>query len=85
MYDYLRDELPALIRSEFSVGERCRQRPLDGRPRRAHYGAQNPGRYASVSAFAPIVQSLPGPVGQKAFTAYLGADESAWHSGTAAR
>lgn len=23
MYDYLRDELPALIRSEFSVGERC--------------------------------------------------------------
>ncbi|PLO53245.1 S-formylglutathione hydrolase, partial [Klebsiella pneumoniae] len=41
---------------------------------------KNPGRYASVSAFAPIVNPSQVPWGKKAFTAYLGADESAWHS-----
>ncbi|MGK3429982.1 alpha/beta hydrolase-fold protein, partial [Klebsiella pneumoniae] len=39
---------------------------------------KNPGRYASVSAFAPIVNPSQVPWGKKAFTAYLGADESAW-------
>ncbi|UMX81552.1 alpha/beta hydrolase-fold protein [Klebsiella pneumoniae] len=75
VYDY-RDELPTLIRSEFSVGERCAVLLLDGRPRHTLIITQKiPGRYASVSAFAPIVQSS---VELKAFTAYLGADESAW-------
>ena len=41
---------------------------------------KNPGRYASVSAFAPIVNPSQVPWGKKAFPAYLGADESAWHS-----
>ncbi|MBZ4231415.1 S-formylglutathione hydrolase, partial [Mycobacterium tuberculosis] len=41
---------------------------------------KNPGRYASVSAFAPIVNPSQVPWGKKAFTAHLGADESAWHS-----
>ena len=35
---------------------------------------------SSVSAFAPIVNPSQVPWGKKAFTAYLGADESAWHS-----
>lgn len=56
MYDYLRDELPALIRSEFSVGERC---AVSGHSMGGHgaliMALKNPGRYASVSAFAPIV------------------------------
>ncbi|MBX4341085.1 S-formylglutathione hydrolase, partial [Mycobacterium tuberculosis] len=48
MYDYLRDELPALIRSEFSGGERC---AVSGHSMGGH-GAltralKNPGRYAS--------------------------------------
>ncbi len=82
MYDYLRDELPALIRSEFSVGERC---AVSGHSMGGHgaliMALKNPGRYASVSAFAPIVNPSRVPWGKKAFTAYLGADESAWHSG----
>ncbi|MFH4130383.1 alpha/beta hydrolase-fold protein, partial [Acinetobacter baumannii] len=41
---------------------------------------KNPGRYASVSAFAPIVNPGQVPWGKKAFTAYLGADESTWQS-----
>ncbi len=81
MYDYLRDELPALIRSEFSVGERC---AVSGHSMGGHgaliMALKNPGRYASVSAFAPIVNPSQVPWGKKAFTAYLGADESAWHS-----
>lgn len=81
MYDYLRDELPALIRSEFSVGERC---AISGHSMGGHgalvMALKNPGRYASVSAFAPIVNPGQVPWGKKAFTAYLGADESTWQS-----
>ncbi|MCP1335216.1 S-formylglutathione hydrolase [Futiania mangrovi] len=41
---------------------------------------RNPGRYRSVSAFAPI--TAPGRVawGQKALRAYLGGDETAWRA-----
>lgn len=66
MYDYLRDELPALIRSEFSVGERC---AVSGHSMGGHgaliMALKNPGRYASVSAFAPIVNPSQVPWGRK--------------------
>uniref|UniRef100_UPI0020CAD546 alpha/beta hydrolase-fold protein n=1 Tax=Salmonella enterica TaxID=28901 RepID=UPI0020CAD546 len=39
---------------------------------------KNPGKYTSVSAFAPIVNPSRVPWGIKALTAYLGEDESAW-------
>jgi len=39
---------------------------------------RHPGRYRSVSAFAPIAAPTRCPWGHKAFTAYLGADETAW-------
>ncbi|WP_406808584.1 alpha/beta hydrolase-fold protein [Klebsiella aerogenes] len=38
---------------------------------------KNPGRFTSVSAFAPIVNPCKVPWGQKAFSAYLGNDERA--------
>ncbi|MFN3241188.1 MAG: S-formylglutathione hydrolase [Planctomycetota bacterium] len=38
----------------------------------------NPGRFGSVSAFAPILQPLDVPWGHKAFAAYLGDDRDAW-------
>jgi S-formylglutathione hydrolase len=37
-----------------------------------------PGKYRSVSAFAPIAAPSRCPWGRKAFAGYLGADESAW-------
>jgi S-formylglutathione hydrolase len=37
-----------------------------------------PGRFASVSAFAPISNPTASDWGRKQFAAYLGADESAW-------
>lgn len=39
---------------------------------------RNPQQYRSVSAFAPIAAPMRCPWGQKAFTAYLGADRENW-------
>ncbi len=79
MYDYLRDELPALIQSEFTVNDR---QAISGHSMGGHgalvMALKNPGRFTSVSAFAPIVNPTKVPWGQKAFTAYLGADAATW-------
>lgn len=39
---------------------------------------RHPGRFRSLSAFAPICAPTQCPWGRKAFTGYLGADESPW-------
>jgi S-formylglutathione hydrolase len=39
---------------------------------------RHPGVFKSVSAFAPIAAPRQCPWGRKAFSGYLGADESAW-------
>ena len=39
---------------------------------------RHPGVFASVSAFAPICAPTQCPWGHKAFTGYLGQDESSW-------
>ena len=39
---------------------------------------RHPGLFKSVSAFAPICAPSQCPWGRKAFTGYLGADESSW-------
>lgn len=79
MYDYVVQELPHLVESHFPVTEK---RSIAGHSMGGH-GAlicalKNPGKYQSVSAFAPIVNPVNCPWGQKAFTGYLGQDESTW-------
>lgn len=39
---------------------------------------KNPGKYRSLSAFAPICNPVLCPWGKKAFSGYLGPDESKW-------
>jgi S-formylglutathione hydrolase len=39
---------------------------------------RHPGRFGSLSALAPICAPMRCPWGRKAFTGYLGADESRW-------
>lgn len=39
---------------------------------------RHPGRFRSLSAFAPICAPTRCPWGEKAFTGYLGADRSTW-------
>lgn len=81
MYDYLRDELPALIQAEFAVSDRC---AISGHSMGGHgalvMALKNPGKYVSVSAFAPIVNPAQVPWGQKAFTNYLGEDAATWQA-----
>ena len=41
---------------------------------------RNPGRFRSVSAFAPIVSPLNCPWGEKALGGYLGPDRATWRA-----
>ena len=74
-------ELPAWIEAHFPASDRC---AISGHSMGGHgalsLALRHPGRYASVSAFAPIVAPSQVPWGQKAFAAYLGDDRAAWHS-----
>ncbi|MNS72404.1 S-formylglutathione hydrolase YeiG [compost metagenome] len=79
MYDYIRDELPALIKAQFDVSDRA---AISGHSMGGHgaliMALKNPGTFTSVSAFAPIVNPTQVPWGQKAFSNYLGNDETTW-------
>lgn len=79
MYDYIVDELPALIEKQFATTEK---RGIFGHSMGGHgalvIALKNPGKYHSVSAFSPIVAPTQVPWGKKAFTAYLGSDEAQW-------
>jgi S-formylglutathione hydrolase len=81
MYDYIVDELPALIEANFPVTD---ARAISGHSMGGHgalvLALRNPGRYRSVSAFSPIVAPSQVPWGQKAFAAYLGEDRQAWQA-----
>jgi len=83
MRSYIEDELPALIAAEFPMADLSRQ-GITGHSMGGHgaltIALRNPGRYRSVSAFAPIVSPLNCPWGEKALTGYLGADRSAWRA-----
>jgi len=79
MFDYITQELPALIAVHFPTNGR---QSIFGHSMGGH-GAlvaalRCPGQYASVSAFAPIAAPMEVPWGEKAFTAYLGADRARW-------
>lgn len=79
MYDYIVDELPALVEAHLPASG---ARSISGHSMGGHgalvIALKNPGRYRSVSAFSPIVAPTRVPWGQKAFTAYLGEDRSGW-------
>ncbi|WP_332675386.1 S-formylglutathione hydrolase [Aromatoleum sp.] len=79
MHDYVVEELPALIEENFPVSD---ARGIFGHSMGGH-GAlvcalRNPGRYRSVSAFAPISNPMNCPWGEKAFSRYLGSDPDRW-------
>lgn len=79
MFSYLTRELPELIAREFPA-DMVRQ-GISGHSMGGHGAltlALKTGRYRSVSAFAPICASSQVPWGRKAFSGYLGDDESRW-------
>ncbi|RFP85354.1 S-formylglutathione hydrolase [Rhodobacteraceae bacterium 63075] len=80
MWDYVAEELPQLIASEFAID--AERQAITGHSMGGHGAltlAMNlPGQYRSVSAFAPISHPTASDWGRKQLRAYLGADESNW-------
>jgi S-formylglutathione hydrolase len=80
MWDYIATELPALIGENFAVD--MERQAITGHSMGGHGAltlAMNlPGRFTSVSAFAPIANPTQSDWGRKQLTAYLGDDEAAW-------
>jgi S-formylglutathione hydrolase len=80
MYSYVTRELPEVVAAHFPA--RADAQGIFGHSMGGH-GAlvcalRNPGRYRSLSAFAPIVAPSHCPWGRKAFAGYLGADTASW-------
>nr|WP_325248877.1 S-formylglutathione hydrolase [Amylibacter sp.] len=80
MFDYIADELPALLFSEFPL--LAETQGITGHSMGGHgaltLAMARPDQYTSVSAFAPIANPTASDWGRKQLTAYLGTDESDW-------
>lgn len=83
MEAYVAEELPAAVFAAFGDKLDASRVSITGHSMGGH-GAltlflKNPGKYRSVSAFAPIANPSRCPWGEKAFGGYLGADDrEAW-------
>lgn len=79
MYDYIVTELTGIVREAFGL---TGPESVMGHSMGGHgalvIGLRNPGRFRSISAFAPIVNPMEVPWGLKAFDAYLGANRESW-------
>lgn len=80
MWDYIAEDLPRTLFSAFPLAPEAQA--ITGHSMGGH-GALTlamglPGRFRSVSAFAPIANPTASDWGRKQLTAYLGADESKW-------
>ena len=80
MWDYIADELPALLAENFALD--MDRQAICGHSMGGHGAltlAMNlPGRFTSVSAFAPIAHPTSSDWGRKQLAAYLGSDETTW-------
>ena len=80
MYDYIVDELPGIVGEHFSCD--MDRQGITGHSMGGHgaltIALGNPGKYKSVSAFAPISSPMNCPWGHKALGGYLGDDRAAW-------
>ena len=80
MATYLTEELPALVAEHFPVD--LSRQGITGHSMGGHgaltLALSHPGRFRSVSAFAPIVAPSQVPWGRKALKHYLGEDKAAW-------
>lgn len=80
MYSYVTNELPAYVERHFAIV--AGRAGIFGHSMGGHgaltIALKNPGRYRSVSAFAPIASPMRCPWGEKALTGYLGSDRGRW-------
>ncbi len=82
MATYVAEELPALVAEHFPID--LGRQGICGHSMGGHgaltLALKHPGRYRSVSAFAPIVAPGQVPWGTKALGNYLGEGRSAWRA-----
>jgi S-formylglutathione hydrolase len=80
MWTYVTRELPELVMAEFPVD--MDRQGITGHSMGGHgaltVALRHPGRFRSVSAFAPIVAPAQVPWGENALGGYLGDDPSTW-------
>ncbi len=80
MYSYITAELPEVVAAA-TPADMTRQ-SISGHSMGGHgaliIALRHPGRFRSVSAFAPIAAPMQGLWGQKAFSRYLGPNETDW-------
>ncbi|SIN67524.1 S-formylglutathione hydrolase [Parasphingorhabdus marina DSM 22363] len=81
MKSYVENELPELVAREFLMADTSRQ-GITGHSMGGHgalmIGLRNPGKFRSISAFAPITSPMNCPWGEAALSSYLGGDQAAW-------
>jgi S-formylglutathione hydrolase len=80
MRSYLERELPSLIAQHLPAD--MERQGITGHSMGGHgaltIALRNPGRFKSVSAFAPIASPMNCPWGEKALSNYIGPDRTAW-------
>ena len=80
MWDYLAIELPRVLTAGFAIDDD--RQAITGHSMGGHgaltLAMRLPGRFRSVSAFAPIANPTESEWGRKQFAGYLGADEATW-------
>jgi S-formylglutathione hydrolase len=81
METYVAHELPGIVAEHFPVlADRF---GIFGHSMGGHgaltLALRHPGKFRSVSAFAPIAAPMRAPWGHRAFSGYLGHDRSRWH------
>ncbi|MBB6251002.1 S-formylglutathione hydrolase [Nitrospirillum iridis] len=80
MWSYVTKELPEVVAANFPVD--MDRQGITGHSMGGHgaltVALRHPGRFKSVSAFAPIVAPTQVPWGQKALPGYLGENPAAW-------
>ena len=82
MYSHIVDELPGVVAANFPADMGAQG--ISGHSMGGHgaltLALRNPGRFASVSAFAPIVAPSQVPWGIAALGRYLGDDRTTWRA-----
>jgi len=81
MYDYVLTELRNLVMAEFPLAD---SHGITGHSMGGHgaltLALNNPDKFASVSAFAPIANPTASDWGRVQLAAYLGDDEATWQA-----
>ncbi|MEO9684256.1 MAG: S-formylglutathione hydrolase [Tateyamaria sp.] len=80
MWDYVMEELPAVLGETFALD--MERQSITGHSMGGHgaltMAMATPGRFRSMSAFAPIAHPTASDWGRKQLSAYLGNNEETW-------